>query len=211
MNHSGKESLDFSSDSCTPTTLVLAFYQVQTPESCKRFSSLQHSLKCLHTDKCSNSFISHPCRPQGAALGITCSATPRAMLRAAACNAFSWEQLFSCDLDLQRWIFISPLNPFAFTGGFFVWFISSSNYRINAVKLFLKSPPSKPRIFQLAALNSIREMFSFWKDYTHMRALRVEGSNSQSEKWEPGTLLYFFFPRLSSLEHYPHLLEIFSW
>lgn len=83
-------------------------------------------------------------------------------------NASSQEQHYSFDQVLstqvlQRRICISPLSLFAFTGFYFTWLIGSSKNRINTVKLFLKSPQSKPWNFKLAAVNSAREVFSSWK------------------------------------------------
>lgn len=83
-------------------------------------------------------------------------------------NVSSQEQHHSCDQvlptqTLQRWVFITPLSLFTFTGFSFARLVGSSGYRIMTVKLFLKPPQSKTWIFKLAALNSARKVFSSWK------------------------------------------------
>lgn len=168
-----RSSLDFSSSvSHAPTTLVLAFYQVQTPESCKPFSSGTHTLY-IHSSACTQTSVRTASSPIPAGPKAQCWVLPVQLLHVLYWglelgNASSQEQHYSCEQVLstriwRRWICISRLSLFTFTGFSFAWLIASSNYRINTVKLFLKSPQSKPGIFKLAALNSEREVFSSWK------------------------------------------------
>lgn len=79
-NHSWKET-----ESClqipTLTALVLAFYQVQTPGSCRLFSSGTHTFK-IHLTACIQTSVQTASSPSlWAPRHSTCSAPPHAILR----------------------------------------------------------------------------------------------------------------------------------
>lgn len=163
-------SLDFSSSgSHTPTTLVQAFYQVRTPEPHKPFSSGTHIL-CVHSSACTQTSVGAASSPTPEGPKAAPWVLPAQLLHVCywglePANVSPQEQHRSCDQVLptqilQRWVFVTPLSLFAFTGFSFAWLVGSSSYRIMTVKLFLKPPQSKTWIFELAALNSARKMFS---------------------------------------------------